>query len=278
MSKSRKNTPRPLIFDDDIQGGDKDKWFNPIIDGDVKGHGLVPRDLNTFPKEMFDPPSDIKLIPKSDWSQRIKEQARLKARLSDARGSIPSLDQNGQGFCWAYSTTSVVTILRAINNQPYKRLSAHAVACKIKNFRDEGGWCGLSAKFQKETGCPTIDQWPEKSMSRANDRPEVWENAALHKVTEDWVDLTRDVYDQNLSFEQLATCLLIGIPCAVDFSWWSHSVCALDLVEVESGSYGLLILNSWTDAWSDRGTGILRGRKALPDSAVALRVTGGSPL
>jgi hypothetical protein len=255
----------------------KDNVFVPVIDGELKGHGLVPRDYRIHPPEMFAPPSELHLIPRPEWSDRLKEQERAGARLSDIRGDWPALDQNGQGYCWAYSTTSAVMLLRSVNNQPYVRMSAHAIGCKVKNFRNEGGWCGLSAKFHRENGCPSVAMWPEKSMSRSNDRADVWSNAALHKVTEDWVDLTRDVYDQNLTFNQVATCLLSGIPCAVDFNWWSHSVCGADLVEVEPGSFGLRILNSWSNSWGERGAGILRGSKAIPDEAVAMRVTGISP-
>jgi hypothetical protein len=249
-----------------------------IIDGEVKGRGLVPRDYAEDPLSLFDPPDKIGLIPRSSWSALLKEKEATKSLLSDVRGSIPSLDQNGQGYCWAYSTTSAVMILRAVNNQPYVRLSGHSIGCKVKNFRNEGGWCGLSAKFHREHGCASVAAWPEKSMARSNDKPETWANAALHKVTEDWVDLARDVHSQNLTFDQVATCLLLGIPCAVDFNWWSHSVCALDLVEVEAGSFGLRIWNSWSDSYGDRGMGVLRGSKATPNGAVALRVTGASTL
>ena len=243
------------------------------------GRGYVPRDYSVHPAEMFDPPSGMPLIPRSEWSARIKELEETQSRLSDLRlrgnngQSIPSLDQNGQGFCWAYSTTSCVLATRLVMNQPYVRLSAHAVACMIKGFRDEGGWCGLSAKWHREKGCPSVEFWPEQSMSRANDRPATWENAALHRVTEEWVDLTRDVYDQGLTFDQVMTCLLCRIPVAVDFNWWSHSVCALDPVEVEPGSFGIRIWNSWSDTWSDRGMGVLRGQKAIPDGAVAIRTS-----
>lgn len=259
-----------------------DVLFRPVINGELKGRGLVPRDYATSPREMFDPPSNLPLIPRSEWSDRIKEMTATKSRLSDLRDTaiagqpFPSLDQNGQGFCWAYSTTACVMLLRAANNQPHVRLSAHAVGCMVKGFRDEGGWCGLSAKFHREKGCPSVECWPEKSMARSNDRPETWANAALHKVTEEWVDLTRAVYDQSLTFDQLATCLLCRIPCAVDFNWWGHSVCAMDLVEVERGSFGIKILNSWTDGWGERGTSVLQGSRAIPDGAVALRVTGAS--
>lgn len=257
----------------------KDHTFLPTIDGERKGHGLVPRDYREDPPEMFDPPSNIKLIPKSEWSDRIKEKEAYRSCLShlrESQGGWPALDQNGQGYCWAYSTTSATMMIRARDNQPYVRLSAHATACIIKNFRDQGGWCGLSAKRQVSHGTPSVQFWPEKSMSRANDKPETWANAALHKVTEDWIDLTRDVYDQNLTFDMVASLLLSNMPCAVDFNWWSHSVCAIDLVEVEPGSFGLRILNSWSDNWGEKGTGVLRGSKAIPNGAVCLRVSGAS--
>lgn len=275
MALSRKNTPRCPVFDDETKGPDLDLWFAPLIDGSPRGHGLVPRDLATYPPQMFDPPSGLALIPRSEWDARLDEQEREKSSLEHVRGEIPSLDQNGQGFCWAYSTGSALTLVAALNNRPYVRLSPHAVACKIKNFRDEGGWCGLSAKFARETGFPDVTVWPEKSMSRSSDTAATWANAARRKVTEDFADLTRDVYDQNLTFDQVATCLLAGIPCMTDFNHWSHSVCAIRLVRVEAGSYGLKIWNSWADAWGERGMGILRGSKAIPDGAVAIRVAGG---
>lgn len=263
-----------FIIDDETLANPaiKDQVYAPTIDGEVKGHGLVPRDLAIYPPEMFDPPSQLPLIPQSEWVDRISQIEREQSGLEHMR-DFPSLDQNGQGYCWAYSTTSCVMLLRCKMNQPRVRLSAHAIGCMVKNFRDEGGWCGLSAKFQREKGCPSVEFWAEKSMSRGNDRPETWANAAQHKVTEEWVDLARPVYDQNLTWQQVATCMLARIPCAVDFNHWSHSVCAIALVKVESGSFGLKILNSWSDQWGDRGTGILRGGKERPDGAVALRVS-----
>ena len=243
------------------------------------GRGYDPAQVepNLFPKMFGDSPSELKIIPKSEWSARIKEKNETNSSLWHLRQycangqQMPTLDQNGQGYCWAYSTTRAVMYLRALMNQPYVRLSGHAIGCMVKNFRDEGGWCGLSAKFHREKGCPSVAHWPEKSMSRSNDRFEVWENAKGHMVTEDWVDASANVYDQALTFDQVATCLLLNIPCAVDMNWWSHSICAIELVEVESGSFGIRIDNSWTDSWEENGSSILRGSKAIPDGAVALR-------
>lgn len=251
-----------------------DLLFLPEVDGQPMGRGGVPRDSTKYPTEMFDAPSQIVLIPKSEWSARIKESEERKTRVSDIlrTAKIPSLNQQSDGYCWGYSVTGTVQAVRAIANQPYVPLSAHMVCAVIKNGRNEGGWCGLSAKFIRENGVCSQALWPQGSRNLSLYTAECKADAAKHKITEDYVDLTRSIYDQNLTFEQLATCLLLGIPCATDFNWWSHSVMACDLVEVEPGDFGIRIRNSWSDSWGDLGFGILRGNRCIPDGALATRV------
>lgn len=250
----------------------RDLVFVPTVDGESKGHGLVPRDYTKYPAQMFAPPTDMPIIEASEVDGWIEAQERDKSSLEHICTWTPK-DQNSHGYCWAYSVTGAVEFLRAINNQPLVRLSAHAVAAIIKKGRDEGGWCGLSAKFVREVGVPSDAFWKTHSRDISQDTPALRANAALHKVTEDWVDLTRDIYDQNLTERQVDSCCLLNIPMAWDFNWWSHSVFGGRLVKVEGGSRGRKIRNSWGN-WGDNGWSILRGSKAIPDGAVALRVTG----
>lgn len=280
MAKSKKNTARPLILDDESPGAVRDKFFFPKVDGERKGHGLVPRNFAADPPEMFASPSEMILIPAVEYPDRIRDGDRDESTLAHIRlrgddgKRVPSLDQGQWGYCWAHSTTNVVMVDRMRRKLPYVPLSAFAVAATIKRGANQGGWCGLSAQFDRERGIPSQAKWPQgDARYRQYDKPEVWADAAKYKVTEDWVDLSKPVYDQNLTFAMVATCLLNNDPCALDFNWWSHSVCGLKLVEVERGSYGILIWNSWGDSWSDQGTGILRGSKALPDGAVSFRLT-----
>jgi C1A family cysteine protease len=275
---SRKNAPREIIIDDDTP---RDLLFSPFLDNESKGHGLVPRDYAIHPREMFDSPDTLQLIPRSEYSDRIKDMEATSSRISDvllAQG-IPSLNQGSDGYCWGYSTTGCVQVVRASNNQPYVGLSAHMVCSIIKRGVNEGGWCGLSAKFLRDVGVCSQALWPQGSRDyRRLDTPAVRENAGLHKVTEEWVDLTAQLYDQNLVDEVVMTCLFSRIPVAGDFNHWRHSVLLCDPVEVEPGSFGKRLRNSWGDSWGNKGFGILRGQKALTDGAVAIRVAGSSPI
>jgi hypothetical protein len=239
--------------------------------------GLVARDLRDDPVEMFEPPSDIQVIPRSEWDARIKEQDEQKSSLkhiwmrADA-GKLPkNLYQNGFGYCWAHSTVNAAMLARAVANQPFKYLSAFAVAAIIKGGRNQGGWCGQSAKFVQEVGIPTQELWPQGKTNLSLDTPQMRQNAALHKIVEEWRDLSRPIHGQVMTFDQVATCLLLNQPCALDFMWWTHSVCGVRLVRIESGSYGIEILNSWGDTWGTQGFGILQGSRTIPDGAIGIR-------
>lgn len=165
------------------------------------------------------------------------------------------------GNCWAHSSTSAALLTRAVNNQPFADLSAYAVACIIKKFRDEGGWGSESLEFIAERGIPTSEFWPQRSMSRSNDNDKTWANAALHKFSE-W----RDMDPGSSMKKQIVTCLLLNLPVVSDFNWWGHSVCSMDLVSITP--FRTRILNSWGDVWSENGSGILEGSKAIPNGAL----------
>jgi hypothetical protein len=239
---------------------------------------LVPRDFSAKPfgSLMFAKPFDIPLIPESEWQSRLDARIAAKAQLSDVRnimgpngGPIPSRDQNGKGYCWAHSSTSAALMVRALNNEPYADLSAFMVACIIKGYQDEGGEGSDSLEFIAQNGIPDSKFWPQQSMSRSNDNPAMRADAALHKFTE-W----RDLDPRNMK-AQLVTCLLLGYPVVSDFNWWSHSVCTIDLVALNP--FTTRIWNSWGDSWSDNGTGLLTGSKAIPDDALCALVMSPSP-
>lgn len=255
---------RVPIIDDNTNADD---LFSPQF---ARGH-----DPSQYVREMFAAPHGMTLVPESEWDARYDEQEKSQSSLEHVyrRAGWENLDQNGHGYCWAYSTGAAVMLKRSAMGLPYVRLNPHSVAAIIKNGRDEGGWCGLSLKFGRDGGYAVEGngpgQWPLHSRNTANLTPAVRENMLLHKVTDDWYDLGRPEYGQQLTRQQLATCLFQNNPCPTDFNWWGHSVCSVRFVRVERGSWGLMILNSWK-GWGDRGLAVLRGSKAVPDGAVGV--------
>lgn len=283
-----------------------------VVDGQPKSKGLVPRNYSTHPTGWYpgETPYDAVQIPLITDAQTIREilkdQIENKWRLSDycRRGNkgnpIPARDQNGRGYCWIHSGCSALIAVRARDNMHYADLSAYAGACLIKNYRDEGGWGAQGLDWIMERGLPTSQYWPQQSVNRSNDKPETWEDAKNYRFTEGWIDASQAQYDRLLTFQQVITCLLVGVPVISDFNWWGHSVCALDVVDgtaqkdttkaitgkrmtakkvdefwgidtITTG-FSIRIWNSWGDGWSDQGMGVLTGNKAIPDGATAPRV------
>lgn len=270
--------PRPgeLIIDEEFKYTDK---LFPTIDGEVKGRGQEPRDYSLFPEEMYaTPPKEMKLIPDSEWDARMEEQVRTFGRNSDILlagdngNAIPSLDQGSNGYCWGHSTVGAVQGTRALRGEKYVPLSAYMVCAIIKKGANQGGWCGQSGKFLEEVGVCSQKLWPQGNRDyRSLDTPAARAEAKAMRVTESWMDLNRAIHDQRLTFQQLATCCLLNWFTAGDFNWWAHSVLLCDLVKIEAGSYGIRFRNSWGDKWGDKGFSILRGSKARPDGALAIR-------
>jgi hypothetical protein len=259
---------------------DEETLQNPVLKDDIfnRSRGLVPRDYNEHPVEMFEPPQDMVVYPRSDWSEMIKEREAkgLTLKALRLRKGIRTLDQNGVGYCWGHSVVHSLMLTRARMNLPHVDLSAFHVCSVIKNGRDEGGWCGLACKFVAENGCAPQKLWPQHSRDLKLNTEQLRQAASQYRVLEQWYDLTRAVHSQYMTFDRVATCLLNMEPTVGDFNWWGHSVALLNLVEVERGSFGIAIWNSWSESWGDRGMGILRGSQAIPDGSIAMRSAVGA--
>jgi hypothetical protein len=192
---------------------------------------------------------------------------------------MTDLDQGRSNFCWAHSTAHAVMLARAAMKLPHVPLSAFGLchlADPARALGNRGGWCGLSAEAARTKGVPSQATYPQGGVQQSVPAS-VLADAGKYVVTEDFVDLQQPVWFQNLPFEAVASCLLMCRPCALDFNWWGHSVCGLNLVRVEPGSYGILILNSWGRTWGDQGRAILRGSQARPNGAIAVNLVKATP-
>lgn len=249
-----------------------DSTSNDILFPSGCGTGAIPRDPLVQPLPMM--AVDIPTIPRSEWSARIKEMKDTKSRVSDIarRSNWKRAIQWGYGYCWAHSSVNAATLNRVSRGMPHKQLSAFFVASIIKNGRDEGGWSPQSFEFMQKNGCCEKQFWPENTSDLSYNTQAARDNAALYKIVEGWVDLGRAVYDRTLTFDQIFSLALSRITGTLDLAWWGHSIAFCDPEEVEPGSFGLRIANSWPDGWGDdMGMGVLREEKCQPMSAVAVR-------
>lgn len=239
------------------------------------GLGAIERDPAVQPLPMH--AVNIPLIPRSEWSARIKEMVETKSRPSDIlrRAGWKRAIQWNFGYCWAHSSVNALTSTRVLKGMPHKQLSAFMVAAIIKGGRNEGGWSPQSFEFLQKNGTCEVSLWPEGKASLSLDTPQARENAANYKITEGWADLARAVYDRTLTFDQIFSLALSRIMGTLDLAWWGHSIAWCDPVEIEAGSYGLRIENSWPDDvfGDDMGMGVLRENKCQPMSAVAVGST-----
>jgi len=212
------------------------------------------------------------LIPAAEQQDRLDDQVANKSSLFDFRTDnydvLKSLDQNGYGLCWAFSSTKASMYLRSIMNEPAVRMSAYWVAGRVKGWRDEGGWGASSTSEIASEGVPPADACP--AYSSKYDTDAVKALAAPHKVTA-WWDGT-DSRDQN---EQIMiSAFLMGLAPVLDYDWWSHSVCGCRLVSLSPITID--IDNSWGESAGDKGIFRLQGSHAIPDSIVVPRVVKAS--
>ncbi len=255
---------------------------NEMLFSQKFAYGCIERNYSLFPERMFDPPSKMVLIPETEWDARYDEQEEQKSSLEHiylSRGGKPiweNLLQGMDGYCWAYSTGHSVMIDRAARNLPYVRLNPHSVAAIIKGGVNDGGWCGESADFFTKVGCAVEGtapgQWPLQSRNLKFDTARCRGEMKKYRIDEQWVDLTKRVWDRNMTMAQVATSGFNNLPGPGDYHWWGHSVCRLRWVRVERGSWGQLILNSWPN-WGRFGLAVLRGNKAICNGALAIRST-----
>lgn len=238
--------------------------------------GLVPRDYRVLPVGCmaFAPAfPDEELIDESEWGDRLAEIRKTRSGLLDFREAhyevLRSLDQDGLGLCWAFSTTKAVMYLRMLMNEAPLRLSAWWVAGRVVGWRDQGYWGSASLAHIVKEGVPAESYCP--SYRQSYDTQATRDNAALHKVIEWW-----DGSDSPaLATRQLVSSLLRRRPCVVDLNDMGHSMCAIDI-----GSLNPLEI-IYDNSWGEQGEkGLYRGRgpRARPDGLVIPRVTLPSPI
>ena len=168
------------------------------------------------------------------------------------------------GNCWINAPTQAIHYVRARMGQRKVLFSPASAGAPIKGFRNVGGWGTQGAEWIAEHGICPQEVWPANAISRQYYTEENKKIAAKYRIT-DWCEL------KPRSFDELATCLLLGLPVAIGLNWWSHEVLAVNLV-AKGGKWFVAIDNSWGSGYGDNGIGLLTEVKGRPDDSVCLRL------
>lgn len=202
----------------------------------------------------------IPLIPESEWDDRIRQHEIDQTReydLSMAMG-LPCKDQNGTNYCWVNSPTYCCDVIRLRETGRVIRHSPASAGAPIKNFSNSGGWGSQALEHFKANGLNLTEDWPDNAIKRSYYTDENREKAKVNIVLE---------YFKLDSWVEMGSCILAGIPTANGYNWWSHEVTGAVL---KLQSHDLLIRNSWSMSWGDKGYGWLTGSRRIPNDCVAI--------
>lgn len=210
--------------------------------------------------------SAVPVIPRSEWSARLKEMQEQKLLISQMQNWEPD-DQGSHPTCWAAATCAVFSTARVLQGHPFVRISAMSVACPISGGVS-GGYEGEALDLLAKRGGVDVALWGYTEISRSKDSDPACEaNRLLHKSLESY---------ECSSFDEFATAWLLRYPCTISYNWWSHCVSAVDLVEIEPGSFGVRIRNNWGD-WEAKndfgfsGYTVFREGHGTPSDGFAIR-------
>src|SRR5262249_54745303 len=95
----------------------------PTINAQKVGPALAPRDFALVPhgSSATAPAFDLPIVPRAEWSARIKAMEDAQSRLSDVVRALgmPSLYQGQTNYCWANAPVNCVRVLRAAAGLPF---------------------------------------------------------------------------------------------------------------------------------------------------------------
>lgn len=256
---------------------DDTNWKSEIGDGKVVISGGESRLLSAIPKPAGHNSrgysntfrgAGLKVTPRSEWSDRIKELNAKKMQIRDHQ-DWPCDNQGSFPTCWSAGTMQTISTCRVMQMgiQHYVRFSAMAVAVPISGGRS-GGYEGDAVRYATEHGCVDSKLWGYTDPSRKNNDPAVQANRLLHKTTES-IELD--------GFDEFMTAMLEPFPCTVSYNWWSHVVMLAGAAEIEPGSFGLIIRNNWGDSYGDKyrfghgGYAVFREGRGTPSGGYMIR-------
>lgn len=221
-----------------------------ILIPDGYSTGLIPRDYDKNPlgSLMFASPfPEDEIIPDKDIEGWIKQKEEDESTLLHhwKRGVNVVLDQNGLGYCHAFSPTSGVMVLREVQGLPFVLMSASSIGGPVTGYRNQGAYIHDDCKQLVSGGISPVaiggkDIYP-MTTTKNYMTDEAKALASLNRCEEFWEG-------DNRQDRQVISCLCRDKPVPVGYNWWGHAVTLLWVTLVDGVLYYIGI-NSWKSSW-----------------------------
>ena len=237
-------------------------FFEPS--GITKGYEGMHR--RGFSNARFSALPDSMLIDRSEWRDRINAKQKDQSQISDLLiyKKLPPKNQANTNYCWNTAPVGGYEAQRVIMNHPYIEFSNASVGGPVTGFKNIGGWGDDALERMESHGVCPSQFWPNNAINKKYFTEENKQRAAGHRVADGWWKL------EGGSIEQTASLVLQNIIVHVGYDWCGHEVYVCDLLW--DGDFMFRIRNSWGDIPEfPNGFGILKGRKMIPNDAVAFR-------
>ncbi len=222
------------------------------------GRGYIDRDYKSEPFASVVPEFSGSVYKRDVWRDLIQEQNTRECSPYHVFKSakLPVLNQKSTNYCWCFCLVQGVSIALAksgYDKKPPLHLASAYPAQMYKNFSNSGGWAMQAVQAVQSHGIPSVDVFPEATISRkACSSDKVKASAKKHSIVSYEECESRDF---DAAFSALlspdACCVTLGL------SWWRHAVLGVRPVFDKTKGYGILILNSWGNHWGSGGMKVL---------------------
>jgi hypothetical protein len=108
------------------------------------------------PRVFRGPKPVANLIPRSQWTSRIKQGAEYGTFLSDLvkQRGIKAKDQGRLNYCWVFGSTRAAGLWRILGGQTWLDLSPESVGGPPTRWRNIGGYASEAFDQLENSGAP----------------------------------------------------------------------------------------------------------------------------
>lgn len=174
-------------------------------------------------------------------------------------------DQNGLGFCWAWSLTAAVMDCRAREGKPTVELAPISLGW-LTGWRNQGYYLSAALQGAKDRGIAPASFIPDPHSLRYRQYNDGWKEAAsLIRVAEAW-----DADPRNMILNALSI-LRTGTPGYIAYDWWGHALELVGMIWDESVPNNII----WVirNSHGEIKLIYLEGSRGVPDELIGIRAT-----